>query len=105
MPLGLVKFRSRAIPLRDFNSAGESIRLAVMVYVKYRLSLRNVEDLLFGARPILNFPRLRAFTVFGRRLAESTECPVIPPSKNLHRKGLKARRDRLNGAFGSDDRS
>jgi len=33
-------------PFRYFNSSPEIIRLAVMMYVKYPLSLRNVEDLL-----------------------------------------------------------
>jgi putative transposase len=34
-------------PFRYFNSTPEVIRLVVMMYVKYPLSLRNVEDLLF----------------------------------------------------------
>ena len=34
-------------PFRWFNSSPEVIRLVVMMYVKYPLSLRNVEDLLF----------------------------------------------------------
>jgi putative transposase len=33
-------------PFRYFNSSPEIIRLAVMLYVRYPLSLRNVEDLL-----------------------------------------------------------
>src|ERR1700722_13547322 len=33
-------------PFRYFNSLPEVIRLVVMMYVKYPLSLRNVEDLL-----------------------------------------------------------
>ena len=33
-------------PFRYFNSSPEVIRLVVLMYVKYRLSLRNVEDLL-----------------------------------------------------------
>ena len=33
-------------PFRCFNSSPEIIRLVVMMYVKYPLSLRNVEDLL-----------------------------------------------------------
>ena len=33
-------------PFRYFNSSPQVIRLAVMMYVKYPLSLRNVEDLL-----------------------------------------------------------
>jgi len=42
--------RSRALPpspFRRFNSSPEIIRLAVMMYVRFPLSLRNVEDLLF----------------------------------------------------------
>jgi putative transposase len=35
-----------ANPFRYFNSSPEVIRLAVMMYVRYPLSLRNVEDLL-----------------------------------------------------------
>ena len=33
-------------PFRYFNSSPEVIRAAVLLYVKYPLSLRNVEDLL-----------------------------------------------------------
>jgi putative transposase len=34
-------------PFRYFNSSSEVIRLAVMMYIRYPLSLRQVEDLLF----------------------------------------------------------
>ena len=34
-------------PFRYFHSSPEVIRMAVMLYVRYPLSLRNVEDLLF----------------------------------------------------------
>ncbi len=34
-------------PFRYFNSSSEVIRLAVMMYVRCPLSLRQVEDLLF----------------------------------------------------------
>jgi putative transposase len=34
-------------PFKYFNSSPEVIRLAVMLYVRYPLSLRNVEDMLF----------------------------------------------------------
>ena len=39
--------RKPASLFRYFNSSLEAIRLVVMVYVRYPLSLRNVEDLLF----------------------------------------------------------
>ena len=35
-------------PFRYFNSSPEVIRLAVMMYIRYPLSLRQVEDLLFA---------------------------------------------------------
>ncbi len=34
-------------PFRCFNSSPEVILLAVMMYIRYPLSLRQVEDLLF----------------------------------------------------------
>ena len=34
-------------PFRYFDSSPEVIRVVVMMYVRYPLSLRNVEDLLF----------------------------------------------------------
>ena len=34
-------------PIRYFNSSPEVICLAVMMYIRYPLSLRQVEDLLF----------------------------------------------------------
>ena len=47
---GPMSRKSRALPLspfRRFNSSPEVIRLVVMMYVRFPLSLRNVEDLLF----------------------------------------------------------
>ena len=38
--------RQPASPFRYFSSSPEVIRLAVLLYVKYPLSLRNVQDLL-----------------------------------------------------------
>ena len=39
--------RKPSSPFRYFNSSPEVIRLVVMMYVRFPLSLRNVEDLLF----------------------------------------------------------
>ena len=39
--------RKAQSPFRCFNSSPEVIRLVVMMYVRFPLSLRNVEDLLF----------------------------------------------------------
>jgi putative transposase len=39
--------RKPASPFKYFNSSPEVIRLVVLMYVRFPLSLRNVEDLLF----------------------------------------------------------
>ena len=39
--------RKPASPFRYFNSSPEVIRLVVMMYIRYPLSLRQVEDILF----------------------------------------------------------
>jgi putative transposase len=41
------RLRKPASPFPYFNSSPEVIRLLVMMYVRFPLSLRNVEDLLF----------------------------------------------------------
>ncbi len=41
------RLRKPPSPFRYFNSSPEVIRLVVMMYVRFPLSLRNVEDLLF----------------------------------------------------------
>jgi putative transposase len=41
------RLRKPSSPFRYFNSSPEVIRLVVMMYVRFPLSLRNVEDLLF----------------------------------------------------------
>jgi len=46
-------------PFRYFNSSPEIIRLAVMMYVKYPLSLRNCEDLLFERKIDLSYETVR----------------------------------------------
>ena len=38
-------------PFRWFDSSPEVIRVVVMMYIRYSLSLRNVEDLLFEKCP------------------------------------------------------
>ena len=48
-----------ASPFRYFNSSSEVIRLVVMMYVRYPLSLRNVEDLLFERGIDLSYETVR----------------------------------------------
>jgi putative transposase len=38
-------------PFRYFNSSPEVIRLVVMMYIRYPLSLRQVEDILLSKGP------------------------------------------------------
>ena len=40
-------------PFRYFHSSPEVIRLVVMMYVRFPLSLRNVEDLLLWLPPVM----------------------------------------------------
>ena len=49
-------------PFRRFNSSPEVIRLVVMMYVRFPLSLRNVEDLLFerGIKSLQKFASVHA---------------------------------------------
>ena len=47
-PVALLHGMSKPSPFRYFKTSPEIIRLAVMLYVRYPLSLRNVEDLLHG---------------------------------------------------------
>src|SRR6202050_437594 len=46
-------------PFRYFNSSPEVIRLVVMMYVRYPLSLRNVEDLLAERKTALSHDAVR----------------------------------------------
>ena len=39
--------REPAGPFRYFNSSRDIIQIAVLMYIRFPLSLRNVEDLLF----------------------------------------------------------
>ena len=43
----MLRRRKPDSPFKRFNSSPEVIRLVVMMYVRFPLSLRNVEDLLF----------------------------------------------------------
>lgn len=44
---GMLRLRNASNPFRYFHSSPEVIRLIVSFYVRFSLSLRNVEDLLF----------------------------------------------------------
>jgi putative transposase len=51
--------RKPASPFRNFHSSPEVIRLVVMMYVRFPLSLKNVEDLLFERGIDLSYETVR----------------------------------------------
>ena len=60
-------------PFRYFNSSTAVIRLVVLMYVKYPLSLQNVEDLLFERRVDVSHETVRYWwNRFGPQLAGNT---------------------------------
>ena len=46
-------------PFRYFNSSSVVIRLAVMMYIRYPLSLRQVEDILFKRDMDISYETVR----------------------------------------------
>jgi putative transposase len=72
-------------PFRYFNSSPEIIRLTVMMYVKYPLSLRNVEDLLSERGIDISYETVRFWwnrfgPIFAARSGRSGwgTCAAIP---------------------------
>lgn len=49
--------RKPASPFRYFNSSPEVIRLVVLMYVRFPLSLRDVEDLGISGEPLIRKAR------------------------------------------------
>ena len=72
-------------PFRYFKTSPEVIRLAVMMYVRYRLSLRQVEDLLFERGIDMRRETVRLWwNRFGLLVSYPTSRPgieelVLPP--------------------------
>ncbi len=68
-------------PFRYFNSSPEVIRLTVMMYIRYPLSLRQVEDLLFERGIDICHETVRFWwNRFGPMFADSTHHR--DPSRN-----------------------
>ena len=61
-------------PFRYFNSSPEVIRLTVMMYIRFPLSLRQVEDLLFE-RSILRRVRFRLTAPLLQIASETGKIP------------------------------
>ncbi len=61
-------------PFRYFKTSPEIIRLAVMLYVRYPLSLRNVEDLLHERGIEISHETVRfCWNRFGRMFPQETK--------------------------------
>ena len=61
-------------PFRYFNSSPEVIRLVVMMYVRYPLSLRNVEDLLAERGIDISHETIPVWPDVRRRDQEEASC-------------------------------
>ena len=73
--------RKPASPFRYFNSSPEVIRLVVMMYVRFPLSLRNVEDLLFERGIDLCHETVRMWwNRFGPLRPQLQGCPTFSHS-------------------------
>ena len=81
----MLRLRKPNCSLKGFNSSPEVIRLVVMMYVRFPLSLRNVEDLLFERGIDIYHETMRFWwNQFGPIFATDIrrervrECAVIP---------------------------
>jgi len=67
-------------PFRYFKTSPEIIRLAVMLYVRFALSLRNVEDLLHERGIEISHETVRFWwNGFGQMFAEVRCRPLFSP--------------------------
>jgi putative transposase len=70
---------------RYFNSSPEVVRLVVMMYVRYPLSLRNVEDLLAERGIDISHETVRFWwTRFGPMFAAEVRKSVSSPFAGAH---------------------
>src|SRR5271168_551995 len=82
-------------PFRYFNSSPEVIRLVVMMYVRYPLSLRNVEDLLAERGIDISHETVRfSWNRFGPMFA-----PEIRRKRVAHLRGYPQWRRHLDEVF------
>ena len=82
-------------PFRYFNSSPEVIRLVVMMYVRYPLSLRNVEDLLAERGIDISYETVRFWwNRFGPMFAAE-----IRKNRALHMRGYPQWRWHLDEVF------
>lgn len=68
-------------PFRYFRSSPDVIRMVVMLYVRYPLSLRNVEDLLFERGYDIYHETARLWC-WGGRLPTASRCARVSTLKD-----------------------
>jgi transposase-like protein len=61
-------------PLRSFKTSPETIRLAVMLYVRFPLSLRNVEDLLHERGIEVGLTQAATVAIYNARIRRPRLC-------------------------------
>ena len=67
-------------PFKYFKTSREIIRLAVMMYVRFPLSLRNVEDLLDERGIDISHESVRFWVSLRWRPSDGISTPVISPT-------------------------
>ncbi len=76
---------SKDDPFKYFHSSPEIIRLAVMMYVRFPLSLRNVEDLLHERGIDISYETVRFWWQrFGPRFAAEIRKRQIEGMRSSH---------------------
>ena len=67
------------LPFRYFKTSPEIIRLAVMLYIRFPLSLRNVEDLLHERGIEISHETVRYWrNMFGKNCALAARISLTP---------------------------
>src|SRR5690606_25130488 len=83
MPRRLAFVHDKEEPFRYFKTSTDIVRLAVMMYVRFSLSLRNVEDLLHERGIDICYEAVRYWwNSFGPLFARAIRKKQISPSHN-----------------------
>jgi len=78
---------TKRFPFRYFKTSPDIIRLAVMMYDRFPLSLRNVEDLLHGGIEIGHETVRFRWHRFGPMFASEREVSARPEAVAHHKRG------------------
>lgn len=75
-------------PFRWFDSSPGVIRLVIIIYVPYPLSLRNLEDLLHERAIDLCYETVRLWSAAPAPYCHLPEVVMVPRNPRLHRRGI-----------------